>query len=116
MVSKIQCGPISNNSYAIVVERARVLFCGRWICCGNEDKSDDDAIEDESTRILGSNDCTSVRLLAWQDHTETRINTISLFPIKVVTVKTMAQVLRVETKEGGLIVYKYGRSLTEGTK
>ena len=65
-------------------------------------------IEDESTRILGSNDYISVRLVGMADHTETRINTISLFPIKSRYGENDGVGVACGNNEGGLIVYKYG--------
>ena len=44
------------------------------------------------------------------DHTETRINTISLFPIKSRYGENDGVGVACGNKEGGLIVYKYGRS------
>ena len=112
LVSKIQCGPISNKSYAIVAgsERGSIFMWKMDLPRKDDDQSDDDAIEDESTRILGSNDYISVRLVGMADHTETRINTISLFPIKSRYGENDGVGVACGNKEGGLIVYKYGRS------
>ena len=112
LVSKIQCGPISNKSYAILAgsERGSVFMWKMDLPRNEEDQSDDDNIEDESTRILGSNDYISVRLVGMADHTETRINTISLFPIKSRYGENDGVGVACGNNEGGLIVYKYGRS------
>ena len=112
LVSKIQCGPISNKSYAIVAgsERGSIFMWKMDLPRKDDDQSDDDAREDESTRIVGSNEYISVRLVGMADHTETRINTISLFPIKSRYGENDGVGVACGNKEGGLIVYKYGRS------
>ena len=114
LVSKIECGPLSRKSYAIVAgsERGSVFMWKMNLPRKGSDDGDDNDDEelDESMKVVEDDDYISVRLVGMADHTERPISSISLFPIKSRYGEDDGAGVACGNKEGGLYVYKYGRS------